>query len=242
MRIDDAGSLGDILGVWAHPDDENYVSGGIMASAARNGQRVLSVTATRGEEGSQDNDRWPPEDIPRIREAELIASLAALGVGPPVFLDYRDGACASVDEEEAVERLRPIFQAHRPDTVLTFGPDGQTGHPDHIAVYAWATTAFQRYAKPSARLYYAVISTEWAERFPEVMDDTDVWGPQGPTVVPPEELAIDFWLSEELWPLKEAATLAHESQLRQIVERYGIERLLEFGTGEFFTLAATAEG
>ena len=242
MRIADAGSLGDILGVWAHPDDENYVSGGIMASAVRNGQRVLSVTATRGEEGSQDHDRWPPKNIPRVREAELIASLAALGVGPPVFLAYRDGACATVDEEEAVERLRPIFQTHQPDTVLTFGPDGQTGHPDHIAVCAWTTTAFQRYAKPGARLYYAVMSTEWTERFPEVMDDTDVWGTQGPALARPEELAIDFWLTEELRPLKAAATRAHESQLGQIVEHYGIERLLEFGTGEFFTLAGTAEG
>ena len=213
-----------------------------MASAVRNGLRVLSVTATRGEEGSQDPDRWPPKDIPRIREAELVASLAALGVDPPVFLDYRDGACATVDEEEAVERLRPIFQIHRPDTVLTFGPDGQTGHPDHIAVYAWTTTAFRRYAKPGARLYYAVISTEWAERFPEVMSDTDVWGQQGPALVPADELAIDFWLTDELRALKEAATRAHESQVGQIVERYGIERLLEFGTGEFFTLAATAEG
>ena len=51
---------GTILGVWAHPDDEAYLSAGLMARARRNGQRVVVVTATPGELGTDDPSRWPP--------------------------------------------------------------------------------------------------------------------------------------------------------------------------------------
>ena len=92
-------ALGTVLSVWAHPDDEMYLSGGLMAEAARGGARVVCVTATRGEAGSQDPERWPPERMGEIREAELMASLEILGVREHHWLDYRDGECASVPPE-----------------------------------------------------------------------------------------------------------------------------------------------
>ena len=52
--------LGTVLSVWAHPDDETYLCGGLMADAVRRGNRVVCVTATRGELGSPDEERWPP--------------------------------------------------------------------------------------------------------------------------------------------------------------------------------------
>ena len=48
----DVADLGTILGVWAHPDDDIYLSAGLMAAAVEAGQRVVDVTATRGEGGS----------------------------------------------------------------------------------------------------------------------------------------------------------------------------------------------
>ena len=59
--------LGNILGVWAHPDDEAYLSAGIMARAVRAGSRVVCVTATRGEGGSMDEEKWPPETMGEVR-------------------------------------------------------------------------------------------------------------------------------------------------------------------------------
>lgn len=56
----DVAGLGTILGVWAHPDDEVYLSAGVMAAAAAAGNRVVVVTATRGEHGTDDPARWPP--------------------------------------------------------------------------------------------------------------------------------------------------------------------------------------
>ena len=55
--------LGTILGVWAHPDDETYLTAGLMARAADDGERVVCVTATKGEGGSWDEKRWPSETM-----------------------------------------------------------------------------------------------------------------------------------------------------------------------------------
>lgn len=123
---------GTVLGIWAHPDDETYLCGGLMARAARAGDRVVCVTATRGELGSPDEARWPSGSaLAEVRTAEMEAALEILGVHEHQWLDYPDGGCADVDQEEAVRRVAEIIEQVRPDTVLTFGPDGMTGHPDH---------------------------------------------------------------------------------------------------------------
>src|SRR5690242_3321202 len=127
-------ALGTILGVWAHPDDEAYLSAGLMASAVRDGRRVTCVTATRGELGSFDEERWPTATMGKVREAELEASLRVLGVDDHRWLDYMDGSCKDVPEEEGIGRVVSLLDEVQPDTVLTFGPDGMTGHSDHKAV------------------------------------------------------------------------------------------------------------
>ena len=78
--ITDAARLGTVLGIWAHPDDEAFLSAGLMAAARDAGQRVVCVTATLGEYGTSDPGSWPPTRMARVRERELQASLAALGV------------------------------------------------------------------------------------------------------------------------------------------------------------------
>lgn len=133
----DAGSLallGSVLGIWAHPDDETYSCGGLFAAAADAGNRVACVTATRGEAGSLDQVRWPPESLGEVRTRELDVALGMLGVSEHYWLDYADGGCAQVDAESAVRRLVAIIKDVQPDTILTFGPDGMTGHADHIAI------------------------------------------------------------------------------------------------------------
>src|SRR5919204_6229381 len=137
-------SLGTILGLWAHPDDETYLSAGLMAQAVRDGRRVVCVTATRGEQGSFDEARWPTASMGKVREAELLRSLDILGVSEHHFLDYYDGTCAGVDEVEATGKLRAIMEEVEPDSVLTFGPEGMTDHPDHKAVCAWTSATFAR--------------------------------------------------------------------------------------------------
>src|SRR6266550_1057408 len=97
MAIADVRELGTIVSVWAHPDDEAYLCGGIMAKAAAAGSRVVCVTATRGELGVTDPARWPPEQLAAIREAEMAECMRLLGVREHHWLDYPDGGCAAIE-------------------------------------------------------------------------------------------------------------------------------------------------
>ena len=105
----DVAELGTILGIWAHPDDEAYLSGGLMAMARDNGQRVVCVTATRGELGTPDPVAWPPDRLAAERTRELARCLAVLGVREHHWLGYRDGECAAADPDGAVERLCEVI-------------------------------------------------------------------------------------------------------------------------------------
>ena len=144
--------LGTILSVWAHPDDETYLAGGVMAAARDNGQRVVCVSATAGEHGTPDPETWPPERLGRLRRWEAAAAMAVLGVDDHRFLGLPDGA---LDRHESRGRalVGQLIDDVRPDTILTFGGDGITFHPDHIAVHRWVTAAWERRGRPGRLLY-----------------------------------------------------------------------------------------
>ena len=78
--VSDVAGLGTVLGIWAHPDDEAYLSGGLMAMARDIGSRVVCVTATRGELGTPDPETWPPQRLAAERTVELASCLEVLGV------------------------------------------------------------------------------------------------------------------------------------------------------------------
>jgi LmbE family N-acetylglucosaminyl deacetylase len=234
--------LGTILGVWAHPDDDTYLTAGLMAQAARDGRRVVCITATRGEEGSWDEERWPTSEMGKVREAELMESLRITGVTEHHWLDYRDATCAQVPREEAVAKVEAIMREVQPDSVFSFGPDGMTDHPDHKATCAWATEAFERAAKPGAKLYYATTTPEWAEEFVPRMNKFNVFmSPDVPPVTPREEAAIAFQLSPELLDLKLKAIEAHVSQVEGMLNAFGQDFFREAHKEEYFRLAETKE-
>ena len=97
--IADAARLGTVLGIWAHPDDEAFLSAGLMAAARDTGHRVVCVTATLGERGTGDPAGWPPGRLAAVRKHELRASLAALDVTEHHLLGLADGALAALGEE-----------------------------------------------------------------------------------------------------------------------------------------------
>jgi LmbE family N-acetylglucosaminyl deacetylase len=229
--------LGTILGVWAHPDDEAFLSSGLMAHAVRKGDRVACVTATSGELGSWDEERWPSETMGEVRQAELEESLAILGVTEHHWLDYPDGGCAEVPLEEAVVRVAAIVEEVQPESVLTFGPEGMTGHPDHEAVSAWATEGFRRAAGPGARLFYATKTPEYVERLVPMLGGPEVFAPGTPPVTPREELGIDFVLPDDVLDVKMEALAAHRSQVEGLLAVFGQELFREDASAEWFVLA-----
>jgi len=238
MSDGSAGDLGTILGVWAHPDDETYLAAGLMARAVRQGGRVMCVTATRGEEGSWDEERWPTATMGTVRAAELLRSLEILGVAEHRFLDYRDGTCADVDPGEGAGRIEAILRDVDPDTVLSFGPDGMTDHPDHKATCAWTAEAFDRAAKPGARLYHATMTPEWAAEFVPVMNRFNVFmSPDTPPVAPLEEMAIAYDLPGDVLDLKMRAIEEHVSQVEGMLNAFGQDFFRRAHRMETFRLA-----
>ena len=235
----DVADLGTILGVWSHPDDEAWLSAGIMADAVRAGHRVVCVTATRGELGTVDADRWPLEGLAEVRTAEMEQCLGLLGVTEHLWLDYPDGGCADVPPEEPVEKLVSLMDEIRPDSVLSFGPDGMTGHTDHQTTCAWATEAFRRVRVPGARLLYATKTPEFIELWlpylpPEMMMDPNAQIPSTPAA----ELAVDVDLPDDLLALKMDALRLQASQITPVVEELGEEIFRAFCRWEFFRVAA----
>lgn len=162
--MDDIVKLGTILGVWAHPDDETFMTGGLLSMAAANGQTVICITATRGEAGVQDEARWPAATLGETRSEELTKALNILGVTNHHWLGYKDGQCDQVSETDAVAQLVELIEKYQPDTIVTFPPDGLTGHPDHKTVSAWATQAAAA-ASTRPAVYFATQTKESYEAF-----------------------------------------------------------------------------
>jgi LmbE family N-acetylglucosaminyl deacetylase len=136
-----------LLAVLAHPDDESLGVGGTLAKYASQGVEVFLLTATRGESGRYrgfrpgDPNHPGSAELASVREAELRAAATALGVREVALLDYRDSQLDQARPREAVTAIAEHIRRVRPDVVLTFGPDGAYGHPDHIAISQFTTAA-----------------------------------------------------------------------------------------------------
>jgi LmbE family N-acetylglucosaminyl deacetylase len=231
-------TLGTVVGVWAHPDDEAYLSAGLMALARDAGQRVVCVTATRGEHGTGDPQRWPPHALAAERTGELARSLAELGVREHHWLGHPDGGCADAPPEPVVVRLAALFARVAPDTVLTFGPDGLTGHPDHRTVSAWTAAAFHRGAPAGARLLYAVQERDWADRWRAVNDRLGIYLGDPPEPVPADRLAVDLQLTGRTLRRKLHALRAQTTQTAALIGHLGEPVYADWVAREFFMDAA----
>src|ERR1700704_1131634 len=124
-----------LLAVFAHPDDESMGAGGLIVRHTRNDVMVHLVCATRGEQG------WggkPPgarrEHLAKIRTAEMEAAASALALAGYEVWDYPDGGVDRCDHAEITQRITEAISKLRPSAVVTWGPDGGYGHPDHIAI------------------------------------------------------------------------------------------------------------
>ncbi len=227
-------ALGTILGVWAHPDDEAYLSGGLMAMARDLGSRVVCVTANRGELGTADPVTWPPDRLAAERGVELARSLEILGVTEHNWLGYADGRCAEVPAAEAVERLCRLIEQVAPDTVLTFGPDGITGHPDHQAVAAWTAAAIDLAAPAPARLLQATVGRRWAPRWCDLNAELGVFLPGYPVLAATERLRIDLVLDPDVVARKVQALAAQTTQTANMIAVMGVGQYTEWVSDESF--------
>lgn len=212
--------LGTILAIWAHPDDETYLAGGTMAAARDLGRRVVCASATAGERGTSDPVGWPPTRLGRVRRWEAAAAMAVLAVEEHDVHDLPDGAVEDHEEAGLCWASR-LLRGIGADTVLTFGPEGMTYHPDHVAVHRWVTQAWHLDGC-RARLLYATSTAEDLERFGHLYEE---WGmymsDQRPSGIPRDQLALHLELSGADLDRKVTALRAMASQTGELVAAVG---------------------
>ena len=154
-----------LLAVFAHPDDETVVAP-VLARYAREGAEVYVVYATAGEHGVRQHFTVPPNmTLGQCRRLEAEAASRELGIKPPIFLGLEDGSLGQFTSppgkllRELTSKLQTVFDDLRPNAIVTWGPDGGYGHPDHRLVQDAVTQLVQSGAT-SSRLYYFGVSHE----------------------------------------------------------------------------------
>jgi LmbE family N-acetylglucosaminyl deacetylase len=136
-----------LMAVLAHPDDESLGVGGTLAKYASEDVDVFLLTATRGERGryrghhAGDREHPGPAALAKIREEELRASASILRIREMSLLDYGDQQLDRANPRQVAADIAGHIRRVRPDVVVTFGPDGAYGHPDHIAISQFTTAA-----------------------------------------------------------------------------------------------------
>ena len=153
-----------LLAVFAHPDDDATV-GPLLAHYAKQGVRVHLAIVTSGQQGVTEHAKIPAgSELAAVREAEARAACKAYGIEEPDLLGEQDGTLSTMKRHDAiVARLRAIIARTKPSVIITFGPDGVTGHPDHRAVGNMVSEIFQgldaaHAAGPvPAKLYYVAV-------------------------------------------------------------------------------------
>jgi LmbE family N-acetylglucosaminyl deacetylase len=124
---------GGLAAVLAHPDDESFGCAGALALAHDEGRTTRLLVVTRGEAGSADGEA--DASVGDVRESELICAARTIGLDEVSLLDgYADGGVADQPFERLVDEIAAWLADRRPQAVITFGPHGVTGHPDHIVV------------------------------------------------------------------------------------------------------------
>ena len=122
---------------------------------------------------------------------------------------------------------------------MTFDPDGHTGHPDHVCVSRWARAAFERAAKPGAKLYYVAVAPEWLAEWGPLLEPFNVFAPGTPWTVPRDELGVNFRVEGELLETKLRALRAQPSQTESLIGALGETFFAHGLKEETYALAAT---
>jgi len=162
-----------MLAVFAHPDDEAFV-GPLFSHYARQGVRVRLAIVTEGAKGGAPRLGIPAgPEMARVRAEEARCSCRALGIEAPTLLGFEDGGLGKLSDPpdgylaQVVQKIRELLGQVRPDVVITWGPDGGYGHPDHRLVSAVVTQAVQAGVDGApSRLLYPGIPADHARSRP----------------------------------------------------------------------------
>ncbi len=207
-----------LLVVIAHPDDESFGCGSVLARAASADAHTTVVCATRGEAGES---RVDTDDLAAQREAELLAAAAVLGVGTVRLLGYVDsgmtgepdqGTLAAADPDAVTAEVRAVLDEVRPDVVVTL--DGSDGHRDHAVIRDATLAAVDTAAHPPEATYLWCLArssmARWADHLRRTGEGAEYLAVGG-LGTPDDDITTVIDVTEHL-PTRWAAIRAHASQ------------------------------
>jgi len=210
------------------------------------------ITATRGERGrfGESGESPGPEVVGRTREAELMAAAKELGLREVKLLDYEDGALDRANPSEAMEKIVAHLRRIRPQVVITFGPEGAYGHPDHIAISQLASAAVVRAADAEfavSKLYYIAWSEKkWAAYQAALKTLTmRVDGIERKVAPWPDWAVTTVVDTSGVWPAVWRAVTCHRTQMSIYKKLDGLSEESHrsiWGTQEFYRVFSLVNG
>jgi LmbE family N-acetylglucosaminyl deacetylase len=160
--------------------------------------------------------------------------LAAVGVSEHHWLGHQDGKVHLVPPAHGVGQVARLIDRVRPDTIVTFGPDGMTGHRDHQTVSGWTTTAWLNAGRPG-KLWYATVTPEFHRTWRAENEEIGLWFEgSSPPSDPESELAFVVNCKDELLDRKFAALSAHRTQTADLISLFGPEKYRKWWATEAF--------
>lgn len=156
----------DVVAIFPHQDDETIFVGGTLLTVKKDPRvRTHVVCFTLGDLSSaKDYLRISGEELARIRVQELRSATTDLRVDELIQLEHPDQGLPKLAPETLAEEAREMIERTGAEVVITYGPDGMTGHVDHRALSAAVTAAFPQ--TPAQRLYYVSLPRFWARLVP----------------------------------------------------------------------------
>ena len=193
-----------IVGIFAHPDDEAFGPGGTLAVLSKE-NNVYIICATSGESATGTYDKKLGEE----RQKELRASCKILGVKEVFFLGFVDGTLSNSLYHEIAGKIETILKKLKPQILLTFEPQGVSGHLDHIAMSM--ITSFVARKIPSVKevWYYGI-----SDRFHKLRNRLQyfIYFPKGY----PRKAFNKIINVKDVWETKVQAMKQHQTQIADI--------------------------
>ncbi|MFZ0392102.1 MAG: PIG-L deacetylase family protein [Calditrichia bacterium] len=156
-----------IMAIFAHPDDETFGPAGTLSRYARQGHEIFLLTMTRGEAGSLGiSKELGKKELARRRTEELKCAAEKLGIRKLEIGNFPDKQLPDLPEGVGPEFIRQKIAGFNPEIVITFHPNGISGHSDHQTVSGWTLQVVKTHF-PHLRLFYYGITRKQRDQFPE---------------------------------------------------------------------------
>ncbi|MBB1284568.1 PIG-L family deacetylase [Flavisolibacter sp. BT320] len=200
-----------LLAIFPHPDDETAIAE-VLLKHKEMGYKVQLIIATDGKDGTRVTKIPAGDSLGNLRREETRCACNILGIETPIFLgierlDTKIGVGKYFGQHKKfLQLLKQKIDSIQPSFLLTFGPDGDTHHAEHIVTGAAVTDLLLREGwVEKYPLYYVAWTKQQSENFMEELG----------------------YVHEQYYNVKQTYTQAQEDKALQIMPCYATQYTTE---------------